>query len=175
MYWKFIKTLSSLDKLLCPTGGSASPSKWLPLQEWKYASHTAYVLWCSTSRQTLHHSPRPLSQSDISKASLSERHPIQLEVAKAGLAPKEDCQFLFFCVHALQDASSRSPLSPLLWLWLPPDVTPLLVTAQTLGTDFVVSVYLSQLFSLAVKFMEFRTLLNHYSVSFSWKEIYKEL
>lgn len=80
-----------------------------------------------------------------------------------------------FCVHALQDASSRPPLSPLLWLWLPPDVTPLLVTTQTLGTDFVVSMYLSQLFSLAVKFMEFHTLLNHDSVSFSWEEIYKEL
>lgn len=79
---------------------------------------------------------------------------------------------LFFCVHARQDAFSRPPLSPLLWLWLPPDVTLLLVTTQTLSTDFVVSVYLSQLFSLAVKFMEFHTLLNHYSVSFSWKRKY---
>lgn len=79
---------------------------------------------------------------------------------------------LFFCVHARQDASSRPPLSPLLWLWLPPDVTPLLVTAQTLVADFVVPVYLSQLFSLAVKFMEFHTLLNHYSVSFSWEREY---
>lgn len=79
---------------------------------------------------------------------------------------------LLFCVHARQDASSRPPLSPLLWLWLPPDVTPLLVTAQTLVADFVVSVYLSQLFSLAVKFMEFHTLLNHYSVSFSWEREY---
>lgn len=76
---------------------------------------------------------------------------------------------LFFCVHARRDASSRPPLSPLLWLWFPPDVTPLLVTAQTLVADFVVSVYLSQLFSLAVKFMEFHTLRNHYSVSFSWE------
>lgn len=76
---------------------------------------------------------------------------------------------LLFCVHAQQVASSRPPLSPLLWLWLPPpDVTPLLVTAQTLVADFVVSVYLSQLFSLAVKFMEFHALLNHHSVSFSW-------
>lgn len=33
--------------------------------------------------------------------------------------------------------------------------------------DFVVSVCLSQLFSLAVKFMEFQALVNHYSVSFS--------
>lgn len=40
---------------------------------------------------------------------------------------------------------------------------------------FCCFMYLSQLFSLAVKFMEFRTLLNHYSVSFSWEEIYKEL
>ena len=79
---------------------------------------------------------------------------------------------LLFCVHARQDASSRPPLSPLLWLRLPPDVTPLLVTAQTLFTDFVVSVYLSQLFSWAVKFMEFHTLLNHYSVSFSWEREY---
>lgn len=79
---------------------------------------------------------------------------------------------LFFCVHARQDASSRLPLSPLLWLWLPPDVTPLLVTAQTLVADFVVSVYLSQLFSLAVKFMEFHTFLNHYSVSFSREREY---
>lgn len=102
-----------------------------------------------------------------------QRRLVQLEVAEAGLAPKEDCQFLsFFCVHARQDASSRPPLSPLLWLWLPPDVTPLLVTAQTLVADFVVSVYLLQLFSLAVKFMEFHTLLNHYSVSFSWEREY---
>lgn len=79
---------------------------------------------------------------------------------------------LLFCVHARQDASSRPPLSPLLWLWLPPDVTPLLVTAQTLVADFVVSVYLSQLFSLVVKFMEFHTLLNHYCVSFSWEREY---
>jgi hypothetical protein len=71
-------------------------------------------------------------------------------VAKAGLAPKEDCQFLSFSVSTLGRMLPHAHLSP-----------------QTLIADFVVSVYLSQLFSLAVKFMEFHALLNHYSVSFS--------
>lgn len=66
-------------------------------------------------------------------------------------------------VHAWQDASSRPPLSPLLWLWLPPDVTPLLVAAQPPIADLVVSVYFSQLFSSAVNSEEFHALLNHCS------------
>lgn len=63
-------------------------------------------------------------------------------------------------VHAWQDASSRPPFSPLLWLWLPPDVTPLLVTAQPPVADLVVLVYLSQLCSSAVNSEEFHTSLN---------------
>lgn len=48
--------------------------------------------------------------------------------------------------------------SPLLWLWLPPDVTPLPVTAQP--PDPVGLVCLSQLFSSAVSSEEFHTCLN---------------
>lgn len=118
---------------------------------------------CSTSQKKLYHQGISL----IATSSYSIRG------GKGWPGSKRRLSFpLLFCVHAPQDASSRPPLSPLLWLWLPPDVTPLLVTAQTLVTDFVVSVYLSQLFSLAVKFMEFHTFLNHYGVSFSWERKY---
>lgn len=71
-----------------------------------------------------------------------------------------------FCARARRDASSRPP-PPLAVAVASARCHTLLVTAQTLAADFVVSVYLSQLFSLAVKFMEFHTLLNHYRVSFS--------
>lgn len=120
---------------------------------------------CSTLQKKLHRSPRQL----IATSSSSIRGGKGWPGSKGSLSVP-----LFFCVHARQDASSLPPLSPLLWLWLPPDVTPLLVTAQTLSTDFVVSMYLSQLFSLAVKFTEFHTLRNHYSVFFFMREeIYK--
>lgn len=121
----------------------------LPLpQEWEYAS-------CSKVQHRQ-------KQLHLQSTSLPATSSYSIRGGKGWPGSKGRLSIpLFSCVHARQDASSRPPLPPLLWLWLPPDVTPLLVTAQTFVADFVVSVYLSQLFSLAVKFMEFHTLLNH--------------
>lgn len=153
----FIETLASLAKSLVPVVVSASPTKVL--------ARNGSIL----------HMPLVPGVPHIARncivpqvPHLDERRPVQLEVGKAcGLAPKRrlSSSSPFSVSRARQDASSRPPLSPLLWLWLPPDVTPLL-SPPGLVADFVVSMYLSQLFSLAVKFMEFHTLLNHYSVSF---------
>ena len=43
---------------------------------------------------------------------LERRRPVQLEVGKAGLAPKEDCQFLSFSVSTLGRMLPHAHLSP---------------------------------------------------------------
>lgn len=113
-------------------------------------------------------------RNPTSKAPHSYRHcPIQLEVAKAGLAPKEDCQFLSFSVSTLSRMLPHAHLSPPCCDFGFRQMSHRCLSPPRLFVaDFVVSVYLSQLFSLAVKFMEFHTLRNHYSVSFSWEREY---